>query len=200
MTGRGAGALRGSILGLLGADRARIVLIAGFTAKDNGAGVAIGLAKSMAASGRDTVLVEMPGAGSHLHEHFDVAAEPGLAEALRTGTSPRTDAGVGDVEALKLVVGGAAADDADDLSASTAAVDYLIKAKESGAWLVVLTAPASVSPTPVTLAPICDGTVLVATHGRTDRVRAAEVIAALNTANARVLGVVMGPVAGALES
>jgi|GEM_PF-2241354 Mrp family chromosome partitioning ATPase len=200
MSGRGAAALRASILGLLGADRARIVLIAGFTAKDNGASVAIGLAKSLAASGRDTVLVEMPGAASNLYEHFGVAAEPGLAEALRTGTSPRTDTGVGDIEALKLVVGGDAAGKADDLSASTAAGDYLIKAKESGAWLVVLTAPASVSPTPVTLAPICDGTVLVATHGGTDRVRAAEVTAAMKIANARVLGIVMGPVGGALES
>ncbi len=196
MSGRGAAALRASIFGLLGADRARIVLIAPFTAKDNGAGVAIGLAKSLAASGRDTVLVEMPGAGSHLHEHFDVA-EPGLAEALRAGTPPETHSGVGDVAGLQVVVGGSAGDDADDLSASTAASGYLIKAKESGAWIVVLAAPASVSPTPVTLAPICDGAVLVATHGRTDRVRAAEVTAAMKTANARVLGVVMGPVGAA---
>ena len=194
MSGRGAAALRASILGLLGADLARIVLIAPFTAKDNGAGVAIGLAKSLAASGRDTVLVEMPGSGGHLHKHF------GVAEALRAGAPPETHSGVGDVAGLQLVVGGAAGDDADDLSASTAAGDYLIKAKESGAWLVVLTAPASVSPTPVTLAPIGDGAVLVATHGGTDRVRAGEVTAALKVANARVLGVVMGPVDGALES
>jgi tyrosine-protein kinase Etk/Wzc len=200
MSGQGAAALRASILGLLGADLARIVLIAPFTAKDNGAGVAIGLAKSLAASGRDTVLVEMPGSGGHLHKHFGVAAEPGLAEALRAGAPPETHSGVGDVVGLQLVVGGAAGDDADDLSASTAAGDYLIKAKESGAWLVVLTAPASVSPTPVTLAPIGDGAVLVATHGGTDRVRAGEVTAALKVANARVLGVVMGPVDGALES
>ncbi len=193
MNGQGAPALRASIFGRLGANRTRIILVAPFTAKDDGVSVAIGLAKSLAAAGRETVLVELPGTGGGLHEHFDVPAEPGLAEALRAGASPSTHSGVGGVEGLGLVVGGSAADDADDLSASTAAGDYLIQARESGAWVVVLAGPVSDSPSALTLAPLCDGTVLVATHGSTDRSLAAEVSGVMSAANARVLGVVMGP-------
>ena len=186
--------MRAGIFGVLGAGDARIILVAPFTGDDDGASAAVGLAKSLAGAGRDTVLVEMPGTGSRLHHHFDVPAEPGLAEALRSGADPTGVSGVNGVKSLSLVVEGAAADDADDLCASAAASEYLIRTRDSGAWIVVLTGPASESPSALTLAPICDGTVLVATHGKTDRTRAGEVAGALKRANAKVLGVVMGPV------
>ncbi len=200
MSRRAAAALRANIFGRLGADHARVVLVAPFTAGDDGATVAMKLAESLAAAGQETVLVELPGTGAPLHAHYNVPAEPGLAEALRAGAAPTLQSGVGGVEGLKLVVEGAADDDADDLSASTAASDYLTRTRDSGVWVVALTGPASESPSALTLAPACDGIVLVATDGRTDRAHAAAVAGAMESVNATVLGVVMGPTAAGSDS
>ena len=193
MTKRGAVTLRANIFARLGADKARIVLVAPFTAVDDGATVAIGLAEALAAAGRETVLVELPGADGSLHARYKVPAEPGLAEALRAGTTPSALSGAGGVERLKLVVAGAGGGDAEDLAASAGAGEYLARARQSGAWVVVLTGPAADSPSALTLAPVSDGVVLVATHGRTDRLRADEVAGAMKSADAPLLGVVMGP-------
>jgi Mrp family chromosome partitioning ATPase len=194
MSEHGATELRTNIFAQLGADKPRTVLVAPFTVNDRATSVAIRLSKSLVAAGRKTTIVELPGADSTLCSHFDIPVSPGFADALRAGTIPRCLDDVGGVQGLSLVLAGSSGEDAEDLVASASAGDCLTQLKNSGLWTIVLSGTAANSSAALVLSHVCDGIVLVATHGHTNRVEAANLVAKMRTASIPILGVVLGPV------
>ena len=196
----GAATLRAQVLGRLGAESPRVVLVAPLEPGDDAASVAAGLAESLAATARAVVLVELPGSGGGMDRRYDVTSGRGLAEALRESNGPTATPAAGGMKGLTVVVEGEGGVDAEDLAASATTTEYLTSIRDAGAWVVALSGPATGSAVALTVGPECDGVVLVATHGETDRVRAARVVGQLTGARTRVLGVVMGPVAGDVDA
>lgn len=194
MSEHGATELRANIFAQLGADKPRIVLVVPFTANDRAASVAIRLSKSLVAAGRNTTIVELPGADSTLCTYFDTPVSPGLADSLRAGTIPKRLDDVGGVKGLSLVLAGSSGEDADDLVASAPAGDCLTQLKNAGLWTIALSGASANSSAALLLSHVCDGIVLVATHGHTNRVEAADLVVRMRDARIPVLGIVLGPV------
>lgn len=194
MSERGDAELRANIFAQLGADKPRTVLVTPFTVNDRATSVAIRLSKSLVAAGRKTTIVELPGADSTLCSHFDTPVSSGFADALRAGTIPKRLEDVGGVKGLSLVLAGISGEDAEDLVASAPTGAYLTQLKDSGLWTIVLAGTAADSSATQILSHICDGVVLVATHGQTNRVEAANLVATMRDASVPILGVVLGPV------
>jgi Mrp family chromosome partitioning ATPase len=191
----GAATLRAQVLGRLGGAEPHTVLVAPLDSGDDAAAVAAGLAESLAATARAVVLVELPGSDGGMARRYDVTSGRGLAEVLRESSGPTATPDVGGMKGLTVVVEGGGGADAEDLASSATATEYLTSIRDAGAWVVALSGPATGSAVALTVGPECDGVVLVATDGETDRVRAARVVAQMTGARTRVLGVVMGPVA-----
>ncbi len=196
----GAAMLRAQVLGRLGVVEPRTVLVAPLDSGDDAAAVAAGLAESLAATARAVVLVQLPGSGGGMARRYDVTSGRGLAEALRESNGPTAAPEASGIKGLMVVVEGDGGADAEDLAASATATEYLTSIRDAGSWVVALCGPATGSAVALMVGPECDGVVLVATHGETDRVRAARVVAQLTGARTRVLGLVMGPVDGGADA
>ena len=188
----GAATLRAQVLGRLGAEGPRVVLVAPLDPGDDAAAVAAGLAESLAATARAVVLVELPGSDGGMARRYDVTTGRGLAEALRESSGPTATPEAGGIKGLTVVVEGDGGTDAEDLAASATSTDYLTSIRDAGAWVVALCGPATDSAVALTITELVRGS----GTAKTDRVRAARVVGQMTGARTRVLGVVMGPVAG----
>ena len=178
----------------LGPDKGRLIAVAALDDTAQSAPMAANLALVAADGGDRTLLVDGDVRTPTLHELFDAAAAPCLAQFL-TGThddlgalvqpTPLPNLGV-----IAAGVGPARFDRLDRLGDVPAALQRLAHVADR---VIVVVAPVLAGASIQRLGPHVDGVLLVLTAGRTRRVEAARATALLQKARVPVVGVVLTP-------
>jgi capsular exopolysaccharide synthesis family protein len=167
------------------------VLVTSPFAEDGKTTVSANLAASLAAAGYRTLLVETDLRKPTVHEYFEMAASPGIADVLlgrRTITEAIRPTRIRD---LTVLTSGPLPPNPSELLGSQRMVEILDEASALADVIVLDTPPTLPVTDAAVLAPRTDGVILVLRAGRTQAERAKEAIDQIERVGVRVLGLVL---------
>jgi capsular exopolysaccharide synthesis family protein len=186
--------LRTSI-GFLGVEGSiRTVLVTSAFAGEGKTTCALNLAVAYADAGYQTLLVEADLRRPSLHRIFGLSGTDGLTTAIIGGTSPYDVLREGNVPNLKCLVAGAIPPNPVELLESHQMAELLQRLRAQFEMVVIDSPPLIPVADSVTLAPRCDGVVVVARGGSTNRDRLVDAVQQVEKSGGRFLGVLMNAV------
>ncbi len=177
----------------LGPDKGRLIAVAALDDTAHATRVAANLALIAAAGGDRTLLVDGDVRSPTLHELFDAAAAPGLAQFLNGTDDAHAVVQLTPNPGLEVVMAGVSGARHAHLDHRGDAVDALRRLSSLADRMIVAIAPVLTSADVLRVGPHVDGVLLALTAGRTRRVEAARATALLQKARVPVVGVVLTP-------
>ena len=152
------------------------------------------LAESLARTGRRVLLIDADWRRSSVHDHFDMPAQPGLADVLAGTDVPPERTWRDSAPGLAVLVAGAAPADPAGLLESSRFAALLAELSEGFDWTVIDTPPVLTEPDAALVAHAVGDVLLVVDAARPSRRPAAAALRQLEAAGARCLGVVLNGV------
>jgi receptor protein-tyrosine kinase len=177
-------------IGFSGIDHPlKAVLITSSVAQEGKTTLAANLAIAYAQGGFRTLLVEADLRRPSLHRVFGTFGMRGLTTAI-VGTVPLDEAVVStEFRNLSVLLAGAIPPNPVELLGSEQMIDVMRRLRSSFDVLIVDSPPLGPVADPATLAGLCDGVVLVARSGRTDRTKLLDSVQLVERAGGRLIGV-----------
>jgi len=183
--------LRTSI-GFLGVEKPiKVMLVTSSVAQEGKTTVALNLASAYALGGFRTLLVEADLRRPSLHRVFGMYGTRGLTTVI-VGSVPLEEAILHtETRNLSILLAGAIPPNPVELLGSEQLLDVLTKLRMMFDVLIIDSPPLAPVADPATLAGRCDGVVMVARAGKTDRRRLVESAGVVERAGGRLLGVAL---------
>jgi capsular exopolysaccharide synthesis family protein len=179
-------------LGFLGVEvPVRTILVTSPGPTEGKTTIALNLAAAFAFSGLRTLLIEADLRRPSLHLMFGMRGTRGLTTAIVGQVSPEEAVASTDVANLSVMLAGAIPPNPVELLGSEQMTELLERLKRSFDVLIIDSPPLIPVADPAVLASRCDGVVLVARSGKTDRRRLSDSAQILEKVGGRLLGVVL---------
>jgi capsular exopolysaccharide synthesis family protein len=183
--------LRASLLFNRERDHGNVILLTSSIPQEGKSTTAINLARALAESGEQTLVVDFDLRRSSVHNHLRLYREPGLSDYCSRETKLDLIMQSTKEPNLSAVTSGKLPPNPPALIGSTAVKRFLDECRERFAW-IILDAPPIVSVTdPLLLAKLADMVLMVVRYNQVDRKLARRSLVALRRTDARVVGVVL---------
>lgn len=152
--------------------------------------VAISLSESLADTGRRVVLIDADTTGHGSSEQLPVLSSLGLAELLRSTTSPLGALCAWPEAGISVLRLGDADAHTSDLLASDRFADIVSELRTRFDYVVIEAAPVAAAADALAVSQVCDGTVAVVELGRTASPQVSGALATFEQGGSRLLGAV----------
>lgn len=147
----------------------------------------VNLALAFASAGTRTLLVEADHRRARLHEVLDLPQSPGLSEVLYDNSIEFADFKT-EIDHLSVVPAGESVPNPSELLGSDRMRDWIAEAKENFDMVIFDTPPLLLFSDGLALSALCDGTLVVAEAGGTDRRAFTHAVDRLHDVEATVIG------------
>ncbi|MCZ4078937.1 Wzz/FepE/Etk N-terminal domain-containing protein [Rhodococcus sp. H36-A4] len=169
--------LRARLSRAMGDIRGMTTMLTSFSARSQ-PDIAVDLSKSFADTGRQVVVIDADTSGHGISEHLCMETDPGLAELLRTTSSPIEALSTCSIPGISVLCLGSADDQTCDLLASDRFAEILTILRGTFDHVFIGTAPIAAAAGALSVSALCDATVAVVELGNTT---SPEVMGALST-------------------
>ncbi|MGQ9757961.1 MAG: polysaccharide biosynthesis tyrosine autokinase, partial [Actinomycetota bacterium] len=175
----------------------RVILVTSAGPVEGKSTVIVNLGTALAEMGRKVILLEADLRKPVLNAYFDAPADKGLSGVL-AGSLPLEEAlHETATRGLFILPSGIKPPNPGELSASQSMQDVISRLRSQADYVLIDSPPVLAASDSIALAAICDGVIMVARYGKSNRNNARHAVELLRKVNARLLGLVINEIAPA---
>lgn len=167
-----------------------VLMITSPVAGEGKTATAANLAVALAQAGKRVILVSADIRKPRAHAFFGLAGKPGLTELLAGEAELADVAQPSGVENLRVIAGGVTPSNPAALLGSASTMERMKQLRDLADFVVVDTPPVLAVADASILAPLSDGALFITDASRSGRSAISQALEQLNTAGARIVGVV----------